>query len=54
MYTAEVESFTHKKTNQVIVAKKFLSAEDHVLIIDDFLSIIDSMDAESGTIAFRK
>ena len=38
MYTAEVESFTHKRTNQVIVSKKFLNEDDHVLIIDDFLA----------------
>ena len=38
MYVAEVESFTHKNRNQVIVAKKYLSADDHVLIIDDFLA----------------
>ncbi len=38
MYTAEVESFTHKTTNQVIVSKKFLNEDDHVLIIDDFLA----------------
>lgn len=38
MYVAEVESFTHKCKNQVIVAKKFLTEEDHVLIIDDFLA----------------
>lgn len=38
MYVAEVESFTHKKTNQVIVSKKFISADDHILIIDDFLA----------------
>ena len=38
MYVAEVESFTHKKVNQVIVSKRFLSPEDHVLIIDDFLA----------------
>lgn len=38
MYVAEVESFTHKKINQVIVSKRFLSADDHVLIIDDFLA----------------
>ena len=38
MYTAEVESFTHKNKNQVIVAKKFLSEDDHVLLIDDFLA----------------
>ena len=38
MYVAEVESFTHKNKNQVIVSKQFLSADDHVLIIDDFLA----------------
>ena len=38
MYVAEVESFTHKNTNQVIVSKKFLTEEDHVLIVDDFLA----------------
>jgi len=55
MYVAEVESYTHKKTNRVVVAKKFLSPRDHVLIVDDFLangcalqgliSIVDSADA---------
>ena len=102
MYVAEVESFTHKNKNQVIVSKKFLGPEDHVLIIDDFLAngcalqglisiaesagavveglgievekgfqiggrvirnlgyhleslaIVDSMDAETGTIQFRQ
>ena len=38
MYSAEVESFTHKCKNQVIVSRKFLSPEDRVLIIDDFLA----------------
>ena len=38
MYTAEVESFTHKNINKVIVSKKFLTSDDHVLIIDDFLA----------------
>lgn len=38
MYVAEVESFTHRCKNQVIVSKKFLSSDDHVLIIDDFLA----------------
>ena len=38
MYVAEVESFTHKNRNQVIVSKKFLGPEDHLLIIDDFLA----------------
>lgn len=102
MYVAEVESFTHKCKNQVIVSKKFLNKDDHVLIIDDFLAngcalqglisivseaggtvegigiaiekgfqaggrmirnlgyrleslaIVDSMDAEKGTIEFRE
>ena len=55
MYVAEVESYTSKKVNKVVVAKKFLSPEDHVLIVDDFLangcalqgliSIVDSADA---------
>ena len=38
MYTAEVESFTHKNKNQVIVSKKFLSSDDKILIVDDFLA----------------
>ncbi len=55
LYIAEVESFTHKVTNSVIVSKKYLSPTDHVLIIDDFLangcalqgliSIVESADA---------
>ena len=55
MYVAEVESYTHKKINRVVVAKKYISPEDHVLIVDDFLangcalqgliSIVDSADA---------
>ena len=101
-YSAQVESFTHKNTNQVIVSKKFLDSRDHVLIIDDFLAngcalkglisiteaagatveglgvviekgfqeggkiirdmgyqleslaIVESMDAESGTVCFRQ
>lgn len=57
MYTAEVESFTHKCKNQVIVAKKFLSEDDHVLIIDDFLEngcalqgLIQIVKAAGGTV----
>lgn len=38
MYVTEVESFTHKVKNQVIVSKHVLSPTDHVLIIDDFLA----------------
>ena len=37
-YVAEVESFTHKNKNQVIVSRKFLHEGEHVLIIDDFLA----------------
>ena len=37
-YVAEIESYTLKKTNRVIVSKKFLNENDHVLIIDDFLA----------------
>lgn len=102
VYVAEVESFTHKCKNQVLVSKKFLNENDRVLIIDDFLAngcalqglisivnqaggtvegigiavekgfqvggqiirnlgyqleslaIVDSMDASTGTINFRK
>ena len=57
MYTAEVESLTHKCKNQVIVAKKFLSEDDHVLIIDDFLAngcalqgLIQIVKAAGGTV----
>lgn len=38
IYTAKVESFTHKNTNDIIVSKKFLSPEDRILIVDDFLA----------------
>lgn len=38
MYTTEVESFTHKNKNQIIVSKRFLSADDRILIVDDFLA----------------
>ena len=102
MYVTEVESFTHKNTNRVIVSKKFINDKERILIIDDFLAngcalrglisiveaagaivegcgiviekgfqdggkhirddgydlqslaIVDSMDAENGTVTFRK
>lgn len=38
VYSTKIESFTHKRVYDVIVSKKFLSPEDHVLIIDDFLA----------------
>ena len=37
-YITKVESFTHKRTYDVIVSKKYLNPEDHILIIDDFLA----------------
>ena len=102
VYITEVESFTHKNKNNIIVSKKFLNQGDRILIIDDFLAngcalqgliaiaksagatvegigiviekgfqiggqiirnlnipleslaIIDGMDAEAGTVTFRK
>ena len=54
VYKAEVESFTHKCKNNVIVSRKFLGPDDHVLIIDDFLANgcalqgLTSIDNEAG------
>lgn len=57
VYVAEVESFTHRCKNQVLVSKKFLGSEDHVLIIDDFLAngcalqgLIQLIQAAGGTV----
>lgn len=38
VYSTKVESFTHKKVYDVILSKKFLGPDDHVLLIDDFLA----------------
>jgi xanthine phosphoribosyltransferase len=38
VYVTKIQSFTHKRVYDVIVSKKYLSADDHVLIIDDFLA----------------
>lgn len=38
MYTSKIESFTHKRVYDVIVSKKFITPEDHILIVDDFLA----------------
>lgn len=38
VYSAKIHSFTHSRDYDVIVSKKFLGPEDHVLIIDDFLA----------------
>ena len=57
MYVAEVESFTHRCKNQVIVSKKFLDENSHVLIIDDFLAngcalqgLVQIVQAAGGTV----
>lgn len=38
VYTAKVESFTHGRVYDIIVAKQFLNPGDRVLLIDDFLA----------------
>lgn len=57
MLVTKVESYTHKKVYDVILAKKFLSPDDHVLIIDDFLAngcallgLIDLVQSAGATI----
>lgn len=56
-YTTKIESFTHKRVYDVIVSKKYLNEEDHVLIIDDFLAngcavagLIDLVQSAGATI----
>ena len=56
-YITKVESFTHKRTYDVIVSKKYLNPEDHILIIDDFLAngcalqgLIQIVKAAGGTV----
>lgn len=57
MYTSKVESFTKKKVFDIIVSKKFLTPDDHILIIDDFLAngcavmgLIDLINAAGATV----
>ena len=38
LYTTQVKSYTHRTTYDVVVSKKFLTSDDRVLIIDDFLA----------------
>lgn len=38
VYVAEVDSFTRKNHSRVIVSKRYLDAQDHVLIVDDFIA----------------
>ena len=37
-FSTKIQSFTHGKVYDVIVSKKFLSPEDHILVIDHFLA----------------
>ena len=37
-YTTKIQSFTHQRIYDVIVSKKFLSSDDHILIVDDFMA----------------
>ena len=57
MYTTKIQSFTHKRVYDVIVAKRFLSPSDHVLVIDDFLAngcavngLLDLISASGATV----
>lgn len=57
VYATRVESFTHKRVYNVIVSKKYLGPEDHVLIIDDFmangcaaLGLIELVQSAGGTV----
>ena len=38
VYSTKLESFTHKKVYDVIVSKKYIGKDDHILLIDDFLA----------------
>lgn len=38
VYIAEVLSFRHKNVNRIVVSRKFLTPEDHVLIVDDIMA----------------
>ncbi len=57
VYTTKVESFTHKRTYDVMVSKKFIGPQDHVLIVDDFLAngcalqgLIELVEAAGATV----
>ena len=57
VYFTQFYSYTHSKMNDVVVSKRFLSKDDHVLIIDDFLAngcalegLIDIVRQSGGTV----
>ena len=45
VYFTQIYSYTHNKVNDVVVAKRFLNAEDKVLIIDDLLATGGTVEA---------
>ena len=58
VYSTQIESFTHKRTYNVIVSKKYLSPSDKVLLIGDFLAngcalegLIDIVQSAGATVA---
>ena len=58
VYSTKIQSFTHQRIYDVIVSKKFLNADDHVLLIDDFLAngcalngLIDLVEDAGATVA---
>ncbi|KXU51964.1 putative xanthine phosphoribosyltransferase [Candidatus Stoquefichus sp. KLE1796] len=57
LYHTRVDSYTHQKTNDVVVSKQYLNKNDHILIIDDFLAngcailgLIDLVKQAGGTV----
>ena len=57
VYSTKIESFTHKRVYDVIVSKKYLSPEDRVLVLDDFLAngcaadgLIDIIEGSGATL----
>ena len=43
LYTSVVHSYTYGKDYTITVAKKFLSTDDHILIVDDFMALGNAM-----------
>lgn len=43
LYTSVVHSYTYGKDYTITVAKKFLSSDDHILIVDDFMALGNAM-----------
>ncbi|MGO5051582.1 xanthine phosphoribosyltransferase [Lachnospiraceae bacterium LCP25S3_G4] len=57
VYSSQIESFTHKRTYDVIVSKKYIMEGEHILIIDDFLAngcavngLIDIVESAGGMV----